>query len=524
MPGSADRPASSWLEAEWAIVSIIAIAYVAVFAQFAPALLQDYPDHLARAAVMDDLALHHGAQFGAAFQLTFMLVPYILHDLLLAGLVETFGAATASIVWQVFVLLSLPSALLMYARATQVRRQDQALVFLLGLYLATSSFYLRGFLAFGLAIAAILVLLALARVLCRRWSYALYGCYVVALVFGYLIHASVLVLLAPAVAVSTAIMIKRRDISLFRGSLLLLPLGILFAWHFGVAIGHRDAGDAVSSSFYWGSLVTKGQDMVWPFVRFSARADRLMLLAFVVCLLWPYRTRSARQALGDAHGREMGALALTLLGVFIVLPQSLAEAAWIDVRAIPLVAIFLLMGSLTPAARAPSSARTLGDAVAPLLAALLVTANLVYLDLHLREFNVWLAQYRGVISAIPPGAYVLPIYTNKRDRPIKSTLHAAAFTVIDRGAFIPYIFSGDKGEPMKYFRYKQRPYAPEETWYVEPTPAGVDWHRVACTYGFLLVMKPYDPVRIPIETRSIVENDAAVLEAVAPGACAAGDR
>jgi hypothetical protein len=44
---------------------------------------------------------------------------------------------------------------------------------------------------------------------------------------------------------------------------------------------------------------------------------------------------------------------------------------------------------------------------------------------------------------------------------------------------------------------------------------------VACEYGFLLVMKPYEPARFAIETRPIAENDAAALLAIAPGGCAA---
>jgi hypothetical protein len=510
------------LKAEWTIVAMIGIAYAIVFAQFAPALLQDYPDHLARAVVVGDLVFHQGLKFGAVFQFRFMAVPYILNDLLLAGAAEVLGVKNAAIVWQVFVLLSLPAALLLYARATDVRREGQALAFLLGLYLSTSTFYLRGFLAFELAIAAILVLLALARTLCRRWSYTFYGCYVVAIVLGYLVHLSALVLLAPALAVSTMTMIGRRRINPIHGLLLLLPLGVLFAWHFCMASGPRRAGDVVSSAYYWGSLLSKAQGTFWPFLRFSRRTDLLMLLAFIVCCVWPYRTREARQqALADPRAREMGALALTYLGVYIVLPLSLSDASWVDVRAIPLVALFLLMGSLVAAAPGTPSNRTLADAVPPLLAAVLAVANLIYLDLHLSEFDGWLARYRNIVSAVPAGAYVLPIYTNKRDRPIKSTLHAASFTAIDRAAFTPYFFSGDQGEPMRYFRYNRRPYAPEETWYVEPTSAGVEWNRVACAYGFLLVMQPYDPGRISIATRPVVENDTAALEAIAPGACAA---
>lgn len=504
----------------WTVGGLIGFAYVLVFMRFAPAMLQDWPDHVARAVIIDDLTFHQGARFGAAFQFTFTAVPYILNDLLLAGAIELFGAKDAAILWQVLILLSLPAALFLYARVTDVRRRDQAVAFLVGLYLVTTAFYLRGFLAFELALTAILVLLALARMLCRRWSFALYACYVTAFGLSYLVHLSVLVLLAPALVVSTALMIRRRRIDPIRGALLILPLVLLFAWHFGVASGHRLPGDGVASTYHWGSLPGKALGLEWPFRRFSPRADLLLLLTFLA-LVWPYRALKAREWLGDPNVGEMGALAIIYLGVYIVLPASLAAASWVDVRAIPLVAIFLLMASL-PAAGSGHSSK-FAAAVRPVLAATLAVVNLIYLNVHLRELDAWLVRYRSVVAAVPEGAVVLPVYTGHRDRLIKSTLHAASFAAIDRAALIPYSFSGDQGDPMTYFRYRHRPYAPAETWYVEPA-APVDWSRVACTYEFLLVMKPFDPARIAIESRPVFENEVAALEAIAPDACAVAPR
>jgi hypothetical protein len=521
LAGGQHAPATPWAKAGWTLAALVAAAYVAVFVRFAPALLQDYPDHLARALVINDLWLHRGAEFGAVFQFTFMAVPYVLNDVLLAGAIEVVGVKSAAILWQVLMIVSLPAALALYARAADIRREGQAVAFLLGLYLATSAFFLKGFFAFELALSAILVVLALARTLCASWSYALYGGYVAAFTLSYLVHLSAIVLLAPALALSTLLMIRRRRIGPVEGALLMLPLGLLFAWHFGVASGQRLAGDGVSSTYYWGSLLGKARGILWPFQRFSLGTDRWLLIMFIVCLVWPYRTRHALQGFTDPLVGEMGVLAIAYLGVYIVLPLSLSDASWIDVRAIPLAAMFLLMASLAAAGRGPSSNRTVADAVPLLLAATLAVANLVYLDRHLGALDAWLARYRTVVSAVPTGAYVLPVYTNTRDRPIKSTLHAASLLAIDRAAIIPYFFSGDQGEPMTYFRYKHRPYAPQETWYVEPGAGEVDWHRVACEYGFLLVMKPYEPARFAIETRPIAENDAAALLAIAPGGCAA---
>jgi hypothetical protein len=202
----------------WIVGGLIGFAHVLVFMRFAPAMLQDWPDHVARAVIIDDLTFHQGVKFGAAFQFSFMAVPYILNDLLLAGGIELVGAQGAMILCQVFIVLALPAALVLYARVTDIRPEDRAFTFILGLYLVTIAFYLRGFLAFGLALAAIIVLLAVARMLCRSWSYALYACYVAALGLSYLVHLSVLVLVAPALVVSTMIMIRRRRIDPIQGA------------------------------------------------------------------------------------------------------------------------------------------------------------------------------------------------------------------------------------------------------------------------------------------------------------------
>jgi hypothetical protein len=118
---------------------------------------------------------------------------------------------------------------------------------------------------------------------------------------------------------------------------------------------------------------------------------------------------------------------------------------------------------------------------------------------------------------------------------------------------IPYLFSGDRGDPMKYFRYRTRPYWPEEDWYVEQrkwragTPwtyrlqgqdytwrfayskrnfywepldlVPVDWNRVACQYDFLLMTLPADMSLIGVPTHSVRANNTAALVAVDKSAC-----
>jgi hypothetical protein len=106
---------------------------------------------------------------------------------------------------------------------------------------------------------------------------------------------------------------------------------------------------------------------------------------------------------------------------------------------------------------------------------------------------------------------VLPVYTEETTGVPLKGLHAASFAVIDRQALIPYLFTGDRGSPMKYFRYLHRPYAPDELWYRDRKDSTVDWTEIQREYPYLLVMKPFDAERIRIKTRTLAENDAAAL-------------
>jgi hypothetical protein len=87
--------------------------------------------------------------------------------------------------------------------------------------------------------------------------------------------------------------------------------------------------------------------------------------------------------------------------------------------------------------------------------------------------------------------------------------------VTDRDGIEPYLFSGDQGQPMKYFRYRDHPYGPHNTWYsftAQPTTADtIDWPTLSCTYDYLLVMKPYIASRIMLSTQLLAENSSGAL-------------
>jgi hypothetical protein len=174
----------------------------------------------------------------------------------------------------------------------------------------------------------------------------------------------------------------------------------------------------------------------------------------------------------------------------------------------------LMLACLGPADASEVQPRLPVNAIAIALSALLALVNLAYLFHHLQPKQQLVADYRAVVARIPPGSWVFPIYTSTTERPIKSTLHLPAYVLTDRQALSPYQFSNDLGDPMQYFGYRNKPYAPDEDWYIDRQSEPVDWPAIERSYDFVLVMKPFDAKRIPIAMRPVFENNAAALMAI----------
>ena len=171
----------------------------------------------------------------------------------------------------------------------------------------------------------------------------------------------------------------------------------------------------------------------------------------------------------------------------------------------------MLFRSIAACLALPAQARA---SLPALLAALLALGNLAYLARHFIAERIWLTQYRAVVAAIPEHGRVLPVYTHGREGSVVPFLHVSGFVSMDRAAVEPYVFAGDNGNPMKYFRYNHRPYDPPEVWYGDIPRDPVDWRIVARDYDFLMVTKPFDPAVFQLATRKVAENSTATLLAI----------
>jgi len=496
------------------------VAYLGVFLYCWPLQLQDYPNHLARAVVMANLMFDHGTRFGATFAYQFLIIPYVLADWILATIVQVVGVSWASRLWSLLIFLSLPAALYAYLRAKRASASTVVILLLLSLYLSTDTFFVLGFVSFRFAVAMVLVALAVVEPLSYRWSGWRYGAWVGVVMLGYLTHLAALVFTAIALGTCSLIRIARRSSSIGREFLLLLPIAGLALCQVALAARYRRAGDEIAETYIWGTPRTKVADLLWVFLGFHSRWQLLILAALVACLLVlavaTFRARQSRPGGVVSHWREPAVLepwgiALAFACVYVVLPSSYSEASFVDVRALAPLWLFLIIGLVRWWERSAPSASRAGS-LARALALLVAALNLGYLGKRLYEDRSWLIQYRSVVASVPEGSSVLPIYTAARSGIVRSRLHGAAYLVIDRAANMPYLFSGDRGDPMEYFRYVNRPYAPPEDWY--GSHQSVDWNRVAGSYQFLLIMKPFEADRIPLTGRVVAQNQTALLLAL----------
>jgi hypothetical protein len=535
----------------WLAAVLLLLGYAGYFATLTSFPFQDYPNHMARAAVLSDLIFHHGERFAQLFQLHPLPIPYSLHDVLLVLCVAALGVKAGAGLFAALVFASLPAALLLYLRLNHLERASTT-VLLLGLYLATDSFFFMAFMGFKLALAVIVVCMALTDRLRRRWSARMFWGYALVVVAGYLTHLTALVFFAPVLALSGLVRLWTRGTTVRAELMLWIPVAALLVVHFGLVERPHGPADPAAYAYFWGSIVGKLRQLRWDFWRYGGRPSRSMMCLFAACILWAVRGALTRRAVRRPIFLEHLLLAAFFFCVYWVLPAQYADSSFVDLRALPMIVLFLLLAAVHLAAAAQREG-AFDSPVVISLAFLLAAVNLGYLIVHVQEDDAWIGRYRQLVAAVPVGAHVLPVNTLGTQSSIAPYLHAGSYLVLDRAAVMPYLFSGDRGDPMKYFRYTHRPYMPDEFWYLNHREwhkaypqsyevdgrwytwrfvyskedrvwypadlAPVDWTRVACAYDYILVTKPFEPQLIDVPLERVAANDTAALLAIPRSAC-----
>jgi hypothetical protein len=496
----------------WSGGLVLILAYCLLFVLLSPLPVQDFPDHLARAVAMSDLLFHGGAHFGAIFQFHLEWIPYLLADFILTAAVAVFGVTGGAALWILLVFLSLPCAALFYLRVRGIEPEGRSLALLLSVYFATDWFFLMGFLSFRVAVAMLIATLGLVELLRRKWSYPLFALYAGAVVLDYLMHLSPVVFLFAALGVTGLLRLWLRSTTLRTEVALFMPVLVVLAWHFTIAVHYREPTDPVASAYFWGTLHSKFARIGSEFFHFAPRTDVLLVVLLAACLLARTgipRWRDLRRPLV----LEMLVLTALFVATYFALPIGYAEAYYVDTRPLPFVSFFFVAACLALPRPDPVT-HPRREALAFAAAALLAVGNFAYLAHHFSVDGAWVAQYRSVVAAIPVHGRVFPVYTRGGEGSVVPFLHVSGYVSMDREAAEPYVFAGDNGNPMKYFRYLHRPYDPPEDWYGEIPRPPIDWRSIARDYDFIVITKPFDPNALALATRTVTENSAAALLAI----------
>ncbi len=528
----------------------VGVAYVVYFATLAPAPFQDLPNHMARAAIIADALFDGGARYGNTFGVHLLPVSYVLHDLVFAVLIHVFGAKAGTSIFVALVLLSLPAALWFYMHVMHISTRVQPVVLLLSLVLATDWFFLMGFMAFRLSVALVVVSVAMAELVRRHWSGWRYAMYVGVLIVGYLTHLTAPVFLLAILTVIAIVRLVMHRSTVLREAELVLPLVFLLGMHVFIS-RHAEVEAPAAFLYEWGRLQDKFYYWWYEFGRFGGRSSQVVMGLLAICVLLAVRRSINRATVTSPPVIENFLIVASFLGVYILLPRTYSDSGYVDVRALVMISLFLLIGAMWLVQA--GGARGFDGLGVRTLAVTLAALNLGWIAWKMAPLEQWLVRYRQIVAAVPVGARVLPITTQLKVGSFSPYLHAGSFLVLDRAALIPYLFSGNRGDPMKYFYYRVRTYTPQENWYTEQlkwrdaTPATytvlgqhytwrytyserdkaweplklvpIEWGPVACDYEWLLVARPYRPDMIGVPTRVMKENDVASLLRVDQSAC-----
>ncbi|WP_395016350.1 hypothetical protein [Dongia sp.] len=388
--------------------------------------LADLPNHLARAHIIDRLSSSPDLQ--KYYAVEWRLLSFQSTDFILPALARVVGLAAAA---KVFVAATM---LLLLAGTAALHR---ALYGQVGLWPAVSALFLFnfllawGFVAFlsaaGLALllfaawvqtsdkagAVRMLLFAIATVLLLLCHLFAFACYAV-LVGGYEI----------GLAARSGAPLRRRILRLASGAASFVPAIVLAA---------LSIDTSVRTILQFGGIADLARGFVSPTIMYLDWADLVVTYAVALVLWLLYR----RQALSFDR-RMLVPLAILFL-LALVMPVSMASVWGANLR-IPCLLAFLLVASSD--LRLPQRA---GQLLAAGLVLLLAT-RAVALSVTWSGYERDVAEFRAADQQIARGSRVLatafPVdYQQRRDPAIFPLVHLAAFSVIDRDAFLPSLFT-----------------------------------------------------------------------------------
>src|SRR5262249_14936882 len=126
---------------------------------------------------------------------------------------------------------------------------------------------------------------------------------------------------------------------------LVLPVVAILALHFAFPHDTTEPGQHAQYLYEWGTLLSKLHSWSYELSRFGGRVAISLIGLLALCMLLGASYAFRRTSLRTPIVVENLLIALAFVGAYIVLPRDYAEAAYVDVRALVMLTLFLLITS-----------------------------------------------------------------------------------------------------------------------------------------------------------------------------------
>ena len=417
-PAEAARHPYQWWEHRWAIFAFVLVSTIPLWWPDVPPIV-DLPGHMGRYRVQLDLA--NSPELQRYFEFQWALIGNLGVDLIVQALGPTFGIEPVVKAVVICIPALTAAGLLLVAREVHGRVPPTAIF---ALPFAFNYPFLFGFVNFALSMALALLALALWLRLGRqeRWGLRI-AIFLPLSCLLWLCHAfgwGALGLMA-----FSAELVRRFDqtgkffLAGWRTGLHCLalapPVILMLAWR-------SDAGGSTFDWFNWEAKLVWLQRVLmdrWAWF------DQLSLLVIIALLIWVLASKRL------TFSRNLGASALFMLAVFLILPRVVFGSAYADMRMAPYIFAIALIAIRLPEGHLK-------------LSRMLALAGLVFFGVRTAattaSFYLFDQTYDRELAAlehIPAGAPVVSFIGRPCQEPWGMTRlhHLPAMAIVRRNAF-----------------------------------------------------------------------------------------
>lgn len=523
---------------------LLILVYTAFFLSIQAMPYSDLPNHAVRSYAISSLIFGHGFEDRFAFSVRF--APYVLGDLLLAGIFHFTSLGLGSAVWVVLCFLSPLLGAVYLARVRGADSGHSALVAIWMLYVSTGWFFTIGYANFNIGIGVGLLVLAGAQQLTnggrgsRDAGWGTWIFYSLVVVACYWLHLAAFVFAGLFTGTLAVLRLWEQRIDWRRFFLVLSPLAAMSLWHstlmFGMSGWAFADHDVVPLYRTWiGKVLGCGA----VFARYDVQIDALLAIIFLGTAgvmfvtaeksLWQILSTCLRRKLPEfetpdgesAPPRDLLVFALVGFLFYLALPRDLGQNGDIDVRAMPyLYVFFVIFAGETVRALAK------GDPAAKLRwpvwtgALVLAVLNFLYLQNFLVPANEFAGRVEEALTHIPLGKKVWSVGTHDDIGRVQLSFDRALPYVVIGNGIVPgmsSIYSG--GGQFAHFFYLDGWREPNRHWYIDLLP--IDWNLIEEDFDYIVATKPVEESRFLLPPmKRIYENEAAVVFEVAKKAAA----